>query len=189
MSTRTEEHGKTPEKGPGPCTMGRPALPCPRSGFMFCWIAGSTCVEEGKTADRNITTVAERADNTSVRRTFYSGEDATDTSPSRVGDVVRGLDKMAPEVEDLHVTRAHGRNCDVRVGQFYEMPLSPRLLVADTCTTSFSIQSMAIVAGAFTRTGRSPVRTTSLASWQACTTTEWCHAIAKFGDSGKLACN
>lgn len=29
----------------------------------------------------------------------------TDTSPSRVGDVVRGLDKMAPEVEDLHVTR------------------------------------------------------------------------------------
>lgn len=53
------------------------------------------------------------------------------------------------------------------------MPLSPRLLVADTCTTSFGIQSMAIVAGAFTRTGRSPVRTTSLASWQACTTTEW----------------
>lgn len=52
--TRTEEHGKTPEKGPGPCTMGRPALPCPRSGFMFCWIAGSTCVEEGKTADRNV---------------------------------------------------------------------------------------------------------------------------------------
>ncbi|RDK41150.1 hypothetical protein M752DRAFT_31786 [Aspergillus phoenicis ATCC 13157] len=28
-----------------------------------------------------------------------------DTSLSRVGDVVRDLDKMAPEVEDLHVTR------------------------------------------------------------------------------------